>query len=218
MGLKKGCGNNSKNTDRYSCTWVRFLFMAVLATLTFAASAQQAGPYPDGRYFRSVPAGPCTEVETGTGELRTSVPILHLKGLGNTSVDVDLTFRSNRMSGTTWGAANNSPGAGWFLGAAHGMSQNGTGFQEWFGSGGGDVVNSWTGVDSNGQYTETAGPGTRFTLSVVTSLGNPTELIETDESNLNQYIYSFNPSKTGYADVLWLSQVKDVWGNTVNYS
>lgn len=65
-------------------------------------------------YQRSYPAGPYAQVQTSYGGLVTSIPIVSLGGLGDSSLDFSLTHRSNVASPGTFGLTIGRPGLGWF--------------------------------------------------------------------------------------------------------
>ena len=209
---------------RGSFLTVRSLLLIAICLCGVAGRALGQGPalpFPDTRYYRSVSAGPHSEVSTANGELSTSIPIVHLKGLGNTSIDVDVLFRSNSVAGTSYGAANNQPGAGWYLSTFRAMTNLNVAYDNTFAETEGiDQVNWWSAVyNANNTYTCTASPGTRETLVTNTNAsGNITSYIVTDEKTLNTYTYGFNPATSGaLTGVMWFSKITDIYGNMVNY-
>lgn len=71
------------------------------ALLSPAARAQTIDPPDNPSYHVMIPAGPVSTLNTMSGVLNTSVPIVSLKGKGRTSLDFSITHHSRASEPAT---------------------------------------------------------------------------------------------------------------------
>ncbi len=212
-------------------TWVyllRFFVTTLLIVLCAGAFGQNTGPAPDIRFNRSVAVGPYSHVETGYGGLSTVVPLVQLKGLGNTSVSVNLQNRSNLIANTSFAAPFDSPGAGWNLDNIDAININGgtdpVGHNAFIHQIAGDTVEWWDyGITGSSYSSITPFNGVRQTCTLEysggTSTSNVVGVVLTDERTLTKTYYEYHANAAvGPFYVFWKSRVVDTFGNTVTYN
>lgn len=194
------------------------------------ASAQQPSPRVDSRWHRTYAAGPYSEVGTAFGGLYTNIPLLNLKGPGDTSLSMSIFHTSNVQPNTSYGNINYLPGAGWHHSLEQSISYQvvgGDGKNEIQQVVGNEVAARWTLDVYNGNtnlWTQiTRRPGVRADIeeNVVSGVG-VTGFTVTDQATRTKYIYdvAVGTSAGPYTPKAqyMLGRSMDAHGNTITYT
>jgi len=195
-------------------TFILTVLLAAFTTFTPPAQAQTVSDATniDGRWNRSWPAGPFSQVSTSWGVLQTEVPLFSLEGPGGTSIGFSIYHRSGQQGGSSWGVVDGGAGRGWSQSAISGVNAGGNGSMV---QNKGGNIGSWWGTNiNNGVITQFRRPGTRADLlRLYDGQGTHVGYEVTEQADKSRYTYrEVVASQTAFR----LTSVTDTHNNTIN--